>query len=124
MPHAINWFEIPAKDLPRAKRFYEAILQVAMPETPGPMKMAMFPADWRQGEIGGAIVEGEGYVPSDAGALVFLNGGEDLSRILDRVQAAGGKVLMPKTAIPMEGSGFIAMFLDSEGNRIGLHSMG
>ena len=124
MPHALSWFEIPAKDLQRAKRFYEAILQATMIEPAGEMKMAFFPADWQQGEIGGSIVEGEGYVPSDTGTVVFLNGGEDLSKVLDRVVAEGGRVVMPKTAIPMEGGGYFAMFLDSEGNRVGLVSVG
>ena len=122
MAHVIIWFEIPARDLQRAKRFYEAILQVTMPETSGPMKMAFFPADWQKGEIGGAVVEGEGYVPSETGTVVYLSGGGDLATVLDRVQGAGGQVLMPKTAIPTEGSGYVAMFLDTEGNKIGLHS--
>lgn len=122
MPHVVNWFEIPATDLDRAKRFYEAIFMIKMVEPPGPMKMAFFPADWQQGEIGGSIVEGEGYVPASVGTLAFLNGGEDLSVVLGRVAAAGGRVEMPKTQVPMEDAGYIATFLDTEGNKVGICS--
>lgn len=124
MPNAINWFDIPAANFTRAKAFYEAVFQTELfvpdPERPS----GMFPADWRKGEVGGAITQGEGFVPSMTGALVFLNGGADLAEPLARVEAAGGKVLMPKTQIPMGDAGFMAMFVDSEGNRIGLHSPG
>ena len=122
MPHVVNWFEIPAADLNRAKQFYEAIFMIKMVVPPGPMKTAFFPADWRQGDIGGSIVEGEGYVPASVGTLVFLSAGKDLSEVLGRVEAAGGRVQMPKTQVPMEDSGYIATFLDTEGNKVGICS--
>lgn len=124
MSHAISWFEIPASDLARAKRFYESILQATMMEPPPAMglKMAFFAADWQHGEIGGGIAQGEGEVPAAVGTVVYLNAGEDLSQVLGRVEAAGGKVVMPKTKIPMEDTGYIALFLDTEGNKVGLSS--
>ena len=71
--------------------------------------------------VGGAIVSGEGYSPSSEGALVYLNGGDDLSIPLGRVEAAGGKIVMPKTKVSEE-VGHVAIFLDTEGNRVAFHS--
>jgi uncharacterized protein len=122
MSHAIVWFEIPVNDLKRAKGFYEAIFQTTMMEPPGEMKTAFFPADWQNGEIGGSLIQEEGNAPAAQGTVVYLNAGEDLSLVLDRVEAAGGKIVMPKMKIPMEDAGFIGLFLDSEGNKVGLAS--
>ena len=124
MASAITWFQIPATDIARAKAFYETICGLELEQllaSPG-MEMWGFPSDWQQGEIGGAIVCGEGAVPSATGTAVFLNGNPDLQVMLDRVEAAGGKILMPKTAIGMEGAGSFAMIADTEGNTVGLHS--
>ena len=84
------------------------------------MKSAFFPAELDTGGIGGCIIQGEGYEPSEKGSLVYLNGGDDLSIPLSKVEAAGGKVTLPKTAIGPHG--FMAYFIDTEGNKIGLHS--
>ena len=121
MKNAINWFEIPVKNLNRAKTFYETMLGGTMQqmETMG-MKSAFFPSDLQNG-IGGCIIEGQGYEPSAKGALVYLNGGEDLSVALSKVEAAGGKIVLPKTAIGPNG--FMAHFTDTEGNKVALHSM-
>ena len=121
MANAINWFEIPVKNFDRAKIFYETIFGAAMErmEAMG-MKSAFFPADLKNG-VGGCIIEGQGYEPSDKGSLVYLNGGDDLSVVLAKVEQAGGKILLPKTAIGPNG--FMAHFKDSEGNKVGLHSM-
>jgi predicted enzyme related to lactoylglutathione lyase len=121
MLHAINWFEIPVKDLESAMCFYWGILGTpfTIQEQKG-KRIALFSSD--EGAIGGALAEGKGYVPGQSGALVYLNGGEDLNVILNKVEGAGGKVLMPKTSIGKWG--FIGMFEDSEGNRVGLHSLG
>jgi uncharacterized protein len=125
MANAVNWFQIHCADFERAKRFYETILGVTLQELPAPpMRMAAFPADRQKGEIGGAIVAGPGVTPCSDGTVVFLNGNPDLQPILDRVEPAGGKILMPKTKIDMEGAGYFAMFADSEGNSVGLHSIG
>lgn len=123
MKNAINWFEIPAKDFARAKAFYEAVLQSEMEimEMEGDVnQMAIFPSDWMNGGVGGTIISGPAYEPSQAGSVIYLNGGDDLSGPLSRVEAAGGKILVPKTSIGQ--SGFIAHFADSEGNRVAFHS--
>ena len=122
MANAINWFEIPASDFDRACEFYEKILEgeiQKMNPHPG-VKMGFLP-HFEMGAVGGAVVEGEGYEPSEKGTLPYLNGGEDLSGPLSRVEKAGGKILMPKT--PIGENGFIAQFIDTEGNRVALHSM-
>ena len=85
----------------------------------GASRMGFFLAE-KEG-VGGAIVHGEGCVPSQEGTLVYLNGGEDLSVVLGRVESAGGKILVPKTLITEE-MGYYAVFLDSEGNKVGLYS--
>lgn len=121
MKDSINWFEIPVKNFSRAKEFYSKVLDAKINEMPHPdLKFGMLPFDMENGGIGGAIVEGEGYAPSSSGALIYLNGGEDLSVPLSRVEKAGGKVILPKTAIGENG--FMAHFQDSEGNKIAFHS--
>jgi len=121
MAHAINWFEIPAADFERAKKFYETVLGITM-QTPFPdIKYAMFPADMQSGEIGGGLVQEQNYEPSEKGALVYLNGGEDLAVPLSRVESAGGKIIIPKKSIGPNG--FMAIFSDTEGNRVAFHSM-
>ena len=121
MKNAINWFEIPVKNFNKAKTFYETILGAEMQvmEMPG-MKSAFFPADLQNG-IGGCIMEGQGYEPSNKGSVIYLNGGDDLNVPLSKVEKAGGKIVMPKTAIGQNG--FMAHFEDTEGNRVALHSM-
>ena len=122
---AISWFEIPVLDFARAKTFYQAIFDVEMPEMDmGPLKMAIFHHDRDHGGVGGAICFGEGYTPSgNHGPKAYLNGGEDLNVVLGRVNAAGGVVVMPKTEIA-PGMGHMAFFTDTEGNAVGLYSMG
>lgn len=117
--NAINWFEIPVTDMDRALAFYNKILaaQMTSMETMG-MVYASLP---HEEGVGGGLVKADGYVPSQQGVVVYLNGGDDLDVVLQRVDAAGGKVLMPKTSIGENG--FMAFFQDSEGNRIGIHSM-
>jgi uncharacterized protein len=121
MAHAINWFEIPATNFERAKTFYEAILDITMLLPFPGMKYAMFSADMQNGEISGGLVEETGYTPSQTGALIYLNGGEDLAVPLSKVEAAGGTIIVPKTSIG--ANGFMAQFIDTEGNRIAFHSM-
>lgn len=122
MTHAINWFEIPVLDFARAKKFYEDILGVAISEMPHPVyKYGILPADMANGGIGGGLVQGEGFVPTQQGALIYLNGGPDLSVALAKVEDAGGTILLPKTSLGPNG--FMAHLLDTEGNKIALHSM-
>ena len=122
MTNAINWFEIPVTDFIRAKKFYETLFGMEVMEMPFPNgKYGMLPADMQNGGVGGGIVQGEGFEPSTKGTIVYLNGGEDLSVPLAKVETAGGKIILPKTAIG--ANGFMAHFIDTEGNRIALHSM-
>ncbi len=121
MKNAINWFEIPVTDFERAKNFYETIIGAEMPPMQAmDMKSAFFPVDLESGAIGGCIVQGDGYTPSNSGALVYLSGGDDLNSILSKVENAGGKILLPKMGIGENG--FMAHFTDTEGNKVGLHS--
>ncbi|TXI50353.1 MAG: VOC family protein [Lysobacter sp.] len=120
-PHAINWFEIPVVDFARAKAFYEAVLGRAIDTMEmGPVTLGFLSSD--QEAVGGAIVRDENATPSQQGTIVYLNAGDDLSPMLARVASAGGSVAVPKTEIG-NGFGFFAHFIDSEGNKVGLHSM-
>ena len=120
MANAINWFEIPANNYDRAIQFYSTVLGAPLhkQEIQG-TKMAFLPMEG-QG-VGGAVCFGEGYTPSDAGALIYLNGGDDLAAPLARVGAAGGQVVVPKTKISEE-IGYFAVFMDTEGNKMAFHS--
>jgi predicted enzyme related to lactoylglutathione lyase len=118
--NAINWFEIPATDFDRAAAFYGNILgRDLLRSEEGPIKMAFLGED--PANPGGALSHGPGMEPGDKGTVVYLNGGDDLSVIMDRVEPAGGQVLIPKTKISDE-YGYFGMFLDTEGNRVGLHN--
>ena len=125
MSSALDWFQIPALDAARARAFYETVCGVELQELmPGAqMRMWGFPSDPAKGEVGGALVCGEGAVPSATGTMVFLNGGDDLQVMLDRVEGAGGRILAPKTTIDDE-TGYFAVIADTEGNTVGLHSRG
>lgn len=121
--NAINWVEIPVTDFERAQSFYSKIFDYQMPDMQmGPLRMGFLLYDQQNGGIGGAIVHGQDYEPTDKGVKVYLNGGEDLSTVLNRVEAAGGNIILPKTQITPE-LGFFATFQDTEGNHISLHSM-
>ena len=125
MTNAISWFEIGTSDLSRATRFYEAIFNVKLnPLDMENIKMRMFPIADSQTGVGGALVDSKGFHKPSAtdGPLIYLNGNPDLQHVLDRVEAAGGKILLPKTEIGPE-YGSMAIILDTEGNRIGLHSV-
>ena len=125
MKNAISWFEIPATDLTRATSFYETIFGITLiPMDMENIKMRMFPLDDMMNDVGGAVVDSGGFhKPSlTDGPLIYLNGNPDLQRVLDKVDAAGGKIMVPKTEISPD-YGFMAVFIDTEGNRIGLHSV-
>jgi len=124
MNNAISWFEIPAIDLARATRFYEAIFGTTLvPVDLSNIRMRMFPLTDMQNGIGGAVVDSGGFHKPSAtdGPLIYLNGNPDLQNILDKVIAAGGIIVVQKTAIS-EAYGRMAIIIDTEGNRIGLHS--
>ena len=119
--HIANWFEIPVKDLDRATKFYEKVFDVKLSrEDMGGIKMAMFPFTQNAPGAAGTLVQGESYEPSHTGSVVYFTV-EDILETLRKINANGGKTLMPKTAIGQYG--FIAQYEDTEGNRLALHSM-
>src|SRR5512134_367479 len=106
--NAVNWFEIPVKNFETAKHFYRTIFDFDMPEMQvGPNRMGILLHDQNAG-VGGAIVSGEWYEPSMSGTLVYLNANPDLGIVLERVEKAGGTVLVPKTNIG-ENLGYFAI---------------
>ncbi len=114
-----GWFEIPVSDFERAKIFYETIFDMEIHVMDlGALKMGIFP---HTAEVGAAICQGEWYQPSDKGTIVYLNANPDLSLVLNRIEAAGGKIIQAKKQISPE-HGFMALFDDCEGNRLALHS--
>lgn len=125
MENAISWFEIGTTDLDRATNFYETIFGVKLaPLDLENIKMRMFPLDDMMKGVGGALVHTNGFhKPSSTdGPLIYLNGNPDVQNVLDKVEAAGGKIMVPKTEISPD-YGFMAVIIDTEGNRIGLHSV-
>ena len=123
--NAISWFEIPAADLERAQKFYEDIFGVSLIPMDMPnLQMRMFPIQDPQTGIGGAVCKSDGFYKPSAtdGPLIYLNANPDVQRVLDKIEGAGGRIVVPKTEISPE-YGHMAVFIDSEGNRIGLHSI-
>lgn len=121
MDNLVNFFEIPASDFTRAVGFYKGVLDVEIQETEMfGTKMGFLPSDGEN--VSGAIVQGDDYQPSMAGVTLYLNGGENLQPTLDKVEQHGGNVIVPKTQISPE-MGYFAMFIDTEGNKLGLHSI-
>lgn len=116
----VSIFEIPATDISRAINFYKEILgiEIEILDFPG-IEMGLFP--YQDQMVTGVIMKGEGYEPSTNGVTIYLNGGDNLQTILDKVEGNGGKIIIPKTPHADE-SGYFAIFHDLEGNKIGLHS--
>ncbi len=122
--NAVSWFEIPSADIDRAQKFYETIFGISMIPMDFPqLQMRMFPTEDPM-NVGGAICHSSDfYKPSaDSGPLVYLNANPDVQLVLDKIEAAGGKIVVPKTEISPE-HGHMAVFLDTEGNRVALHSI-
>ena len=120
----INWFEVPVSDIARAKKFYEAIFSIQMgdvSEIMG-MQMSFFPFEMN-GKVSGGLVQGPMHTPSADGAKLYFNGNPDLDEALSKIKEAGGTVTMPKTKIG-DDIGFMAFFIDTEGNSVALHSNG
>ncbi|NNF21016.1 MAG: VOC family protein [Saprospiraceae bacterium] len=119
MKNAINWFELPATNFERAKGFYSKVMGADLQKVEfGDVTMAFFPTENKG--VGGCVIHGNGVAPSAEGSLVYLNGGDDLAAPLSRVETAGGSVVQPKTDIGENG--FMAVFIDSEGNKVAFHS--
>jgi len=121
MKNLISIFEIPAKDFSRAVKFYQAILDISIEEVKmDGVVMGLFPG--ADNSVSGSIIKGSDYKPSADGVIIYLNGGDNLQVVLDRIEANKGSILVPKTLISPE-SGFYALFTDTEGNKLGLHSV-
>jgi predicted enzyme related to lactoylglutathione lyase len=120
--NALNWFEIPATDINRAKQFYENIFGIQMEhQNMMGMDMAFFPGENGNGKASGALVQSAQHKPSMDGAVIYLNANPNMDNVVSKIENAGGKILMPKTQISAE-VGNMAFFVDSEGNRMALHS--
>ncbi len=117
MKNAVNWFELPVQDLGRAQRFYERVLGAELRSaSEDGVPMAIFPYD---GGVGGALVHDPRVKPATDGTIVYLDARGGLDGAIARIAEAGGRVVLPKTDIGPPG--FIAILVDTEGNRVGLH---
>jgi uncharacterized protein len=118
----LNWFEVSVSDIARAKKFYETIFSVQLEEMDMMgMKIASFPYDPMGGKLSGALVQSDMHKPSADGVKIYFNGNPDLDVALSKVEAAGGKIAMAKTQIG-DDIGYMAFFIDTEGNAVALHS--
>lgn len=120
--NALNWFEIPVTDMQRAKNFYDKVfdINIALDNMMG-MEMGFLPFEDGNGKVSGALVKSDMHKPSMDGPVVYLNANPDIQKVVDRIENAGGKVVMPKTLIN-EQVGYMAFFVDTEGNKMGLHA--
>ncbi len=123
MKNAINWFEIPSQNLDRAVPFYERGLGVTLRrETFGGVPHAVFQVEGGDGAaVSGALVASPDLRPGAAGALIYLNAPDGVEACLRRVEAGGGTIVAPTTAIGPHG--WIGIFKDLDGNLIGLHAV-
>lgn len=120
MQNPLRWFEIATADLERAVHFYQTVFATELRrETCGDIAMAIFP--YAEPYPSGALVAMPQLQPRDNGTLIYLDGGDDLNAVLARIPAAGGQVVMEKTDLGKD-IGHIALFIDSEGNRVGVYS--
>jgi uncharacterized protein len=120
--NSLNWFEIPALDIQRAKKFYETIFSIEMEHVNMMgMEMAMFPSEPGNGKASGCLCQSSFHKPSADGTVVYLNANPDMTEVLEKIEANGGKIVMPKTTISPE-VGHMAFFIDTEGNKVALHS--
>ncbi len=119
--NALNWFEVPATDLNRAYNFYNTVLGGHVRKgTFGNGDLVLFDVPFGTGEtVGGSVVVRPDLVPTQDGPIIYINTFNQIDACLSRVEAAGGKILVPKT--DLGNFGFSAVIIDSEGNKIGLH---
>ncbi|WP_299116552.1 VOC family protein [uncultured Winogradskyella sp.] len=117
----VGWFEIPVNDMQRAKQFYETVFNIEVKDVDfGELKMGWFPDNNGAYGATGTLIKQESYIPSKEGTLVYFMS-QDVQNELDSVEVAGGKIYQPKTKISDE-HGFMGVFIDTEGNRVALHS--
>jgi len=123
--NTITWFEIPVLNIDRAKTFYETILDIEMVKgMDGNNEAVFFPfnpnvVQATSGRVTGALSKSDRNSPSNNGTVVYINASPSIQTALDKVEQAGGKIIVPKTKIP---AGFIAIIIDTEGNKVGLHA--
>lgn len=121
----VTWFEIPVSDIDRAKKFYETILDIEMVRrADGNDEALFFPFNpdviqATSGRVTGVLSKTNGNSPSGNGTVVYINASPSIQTVLDKAEQAGGKIIVPKTPIP---AGFIAVIMDTEGNKVGLHA--
>ncbi|QGW81763.1 VOC family protein [Variovorax paradoxus] len=122
MQNAISWFEIPVADIDRAQAFYETVLgRTLRRQEFGGETLAVFPYD--NPATGGALQAGaNASARAGSGIRIYLDCMPSIDAVLSRVEAAGGQIVAPKSALP-EGMGFIAHLRDTEGNEVGLHAL-
>ena len=119
--NTFGWIEIPVNDMARAIVFYEEVLAIKMEAVNfGGLEMGWFPHSEGAHGASGTLIKQESYIPSEQGPLVYFNS-KNVQYELDRVEKAGGKIYQPKTQISEE-YGYMGVFIDSEGNRVALHS--
>ncbi len=123
--NVLTWFEIPVSDIDRAKTFYETILDIEMVKrADGNNEAVFFPFNSNvvqatSGRVTGVLSKTDRNSPSSNGTVVYINASPYIQTVLDKVEPAGGKIISPKTQIP---AGFIAIIIDTEGNKVGLHA--
>lgn len=118
--NVINWFEIAVEDFNRAHRFYNQIMEYEMPTySAHGYQMAYFPQG--NGNVTGTIVHGPGRKPASGGTTIYLDASPSIDAMIQRIRTAGGQIIMDKTLINEE-IGYMAVFLDTEGNQVALHS--
>lgn len=119
MANHIVWFDIPVKDLERANRFYGAVLGCTIKtESFGGVDIGVLPHE--DDDVAGCLHVSDTDKPSDHGPLMYFNVNGRLDAAVAEVEKQGGKVLTQKESIGPWG--YRAIVLDSEGNRIALHS--
>lgn len=121
--NSLNWFEIPVSDISRATKFYETIFNIQMMPMPDMMgiKMTSFPSEMGNGKVAGALVQSPQHKPSMEGPILYLNANPSIDAVIEKIEAAGGKMAGSKMQISPE-IGYMAFFTDSEGNRMALHA--
>ena len=121
MANVINWFEVPVSNLDRAIKFYSEVFGYRSMQKInfGGFDMSFFPAE--EGDLGGALCKGVGYKPTQDGVVIYFNANPNLNIPLSKVEAAGEEVILPKMIINDE-YGYMAIILDTGGNKIALHS--
>lgn len=121
MQNLVSIIEIATVDLKRAIGFYQSIFGVSIQEAEmGDVKMGIVPN--AEGTVNVVLANGPDYIPTTTGTVIYWYGGDNLQFVLDKVEPNGGKIIVPKTEISPE-MGYFALFIDTEGNKMGLHSL-